>query len=152
MSILWILFACNILISLLNDFANMMKIPNSFMAMTILNFGNNFPEMILNIRFAKLGYGEMAISSSLSSPLFGYLVGLGSAFIKMNLRNGAINFNLFSKRNIINILCLIFLFLHLINLEILIKIQKNHLNLKSAYYMFFFYIIFFVIICFIVFL
>ena len=70
MYILWILFACNILISLLNDFANMMKIPNSFMAMTILNFGNNFPEMILNIRFAKLGYGEMAISSSLSSPLF----------------------------------------------------------------------------------
>ena len=152
MSFLWILFTCNLLISLLKDIADLIKIPKSFMGMTILTFGNSFPEMILNIRLAKIGYGEMAISSSITGPLFGLLVGLGCSLIKMNLKIGTININFLNKQNILNILALIFLLINLIRLGIMSKLQDNHFNLKSSYFLFTFYCVFFAIICFIVFL
>jgi sodium/potassium/calcium exchanger 6 len=152
MSLLWIWYTCNILVSLLKDIAELIQIPNSFMGMTILTFGNSIPDLLLNIRLAKKGYGEMAVSSAIAGPLFSLLVGLGSSLIKTNLKIGTINFNFFNKSNIINILALIFLFINLICLAIISKIQNYVLNIKLSYFVFSFYCVVLLIICLIVFL
>jgi sodium/potassium/calcium exchanger 6 len=152
MSLLWIWYTCNILVSLLKDIAELIQIPNSFMGMTILTFGNSIPDLLLNIRLAKKGYGEMAVSSAIAGPLFSLLVGLGSSLIKTNLKIGTINFNFFKKSNIINILALIFLFINLICLAIISKLQNYVLNIKLSYFVFSFYCVVLLIICLIVFL
>jgi sodium/potassium/calcium exchanger 6 len=152
MSLLWIWYTCNILVSLLKDIAELIQIPNSFMGMTILTFGNSIPDLLLNIRLAKKGYGEMAVSSAIAGPLFSLLVGLGSSLIKTNLKIGTINFNFFNKSNIINILALMFLFINLICLAIISKIQNYVLNIKLSYFVFSFYCVVLLIICLIVFL
>ena len=50
MSLLWIWYTCNILVSLLKDIADLIQIPNSFMGMTILTYGNSIPDLLLNMR------------------------------------------------------------------------------------------------------
>jgi len=152
MSLLWIWYTCNILVSFLKDIAYLIKIPNSFMGMTILTYGNSIPDLLLNIRLAKKGYGEMAVSSTIAGPLFSLLIGLGSSLIKTNLKIGTINFNFFNKSNIINILALIFLFTNLICLIIITKLQNYVLNIKLSYFVFSFYCVVLLIICLIVFL
>ncbi len=152
MSLLWIWYTCNILVSLLKDIADLIQIPNSFMGMTILTYGNSIPDLLLNIRLAKKGYGEMAVSSTIAGPLFSLLVGLGISLIKTNLKIGTINFNFFNKSNIINILALIFLFINLICLAIISKLQNYVLNIKLSYFVFSFYCVVLLIIFFIVFL
>ena len=152
MSLLWIWYTCNILVSLLKDIAELIQIPNSFMGMTILTYGNSIPDLLLNMRLAKKGYGEMAVSSTIAGPLFSLLVGLGSSLIKTNLKIGTINFNFFKKSNIINILALIFLFINLICLAIISKLQNYVLNIKLSYFVFSFYCVVLLIICLIVFL
>lgn len=152
MSLLWIWYTCNILVSFLKDIAELIQIPHSFMGISILTFGNSIPDLILNVRLAKCGYGEMSVSSNIAGPLFSLLVGLGSSLIKMNLKIGTIYFNFFNKRNIINILALIFLSVNLISLIIISKLQGYHFNRKLSYFTFSLYCLFFIIICFIVFL
>jgi sodium/potassium/calcium exchanger 6 len=152
MSLLWIWYTCNILVSLLKDIADLIQIPNSFMGMTILTYGNSIPDLLLNMRLAKKGYGEMAVSSTIAGPLFSLLVGLGSSLIKTNLKIGTINFNFFNKNNIINIFALIFLYINLICLAIISKLQNYALNIKLSCFLFSFYCIFSFIICLIVFL
>ena len=151
MSLLWIWYTCNILVSLLKDIADLIQIPNSFMGMTILTYGNSIPDLLLNIRLAKKGYGEMAVSSTIAGPLFSLLVGLGISLIKTNLKIGTINFNFFNKSNIINILALIFLFINLICLAIISKLQNYVLNIKLSYFVFSFYCVVLLIIFFIIF-
>ena len=69
MSIIWIWFVANILIDLLTTLANLMNIPDIFLGMTILTYGNSVPDLILNLSFVKLGYGQMALSTSIAGPL-----------------------------------------------------------------------------------
>ena len=94
----------------------------------------------------------MAVSSTIAGPLFSLLVGLGISLIKTNLKIGTINFNFFNKSNIINILALIFLFINLICLAIISKLQNYVLNIKLSYFVFSFYCVVLLIIFFIVFL
>ena len=68
MSIIWIWFVANILIDLLTTLANLMNIPDIFLGMTILTYGNSVPDLILNLSFVKLGYGQMALSTSIATP------------------------------------------------------------------------------------
>ena len=64
MSIIWIWFIANILVDLLTTIANLMNIPDIFLGMTILTYGNSTPDLILNLSFVKLGYGQMALSGN----------------------------------------------------------------------------------------
>ena len=150
-SIIWIWFTANILIDLLITIANLMNIPESFLGITILTYGNSMPDLMLNLSLVKLGYGEMALSGSIAGPLFNLLIGLGLPLIKLNIKKGSIKIDLFNKKNIIGILCLGFLLGNLIALIIQAKIAKYHLNLTLAIIRFIFYLIFFIFIFIIVF-
>ena len=147
MSIIWIWFIANILIDLLTTIANLLNIPDIFLGMTILTYGNSIPDLILNLSFVKLGYGQMALSGSIAGPLFSILIGLGLPLLKMNIRKGKIDIDFFNKHNLINILCLGFLLGNLLGLGIHAKLCKYRLNLKVAIIRFVFYFVFLIVIC-----
>ena len=147
MSIIWIWFIANILIDLLTTIANLINIPDIFLGMTILAYGNSTPDLILNLSFVKLGYGQMALSGSIAGPLFNILIGLGLPLIKMNIKKGTIGLDFFNKQNLINILCLGFLFLNIITLGIHAKYCKYNLDIKVAIIRFAFYFVFLTFIC-----
>ena len=152
MSLIWIWFTANILIALLMAIATLMNIPDSFLGMTILTYGNSVPDLMLNLSLVKLGYGEMALSGSIAGPLFNLLMGLGLPLLKLNIKQGAINIEFFNKTNSIAVICLGFLLVNLITLGIQAKFIKYHLNIKLALVRFLFYFIFFCLICLITFI
>ncbi len=151
-SIIWIWFTANILISLLMTIANLMNIPESFLGMTILTYGNSVPDLMLNLSLVKLGYGEMALSGSIAGPLFNLLMGLGLPLLKLNIKKGGLNIVFFKKSNIIGIICLGFLLGNLIALGIQAKCTNYHLNIKLSIVRFIFYSLFFILICLMIFL
>ena len=85
MSLMWIWFTANILIDLLKAIGLLLNIPDTFLGMTVLTFGNSVTDLALNISLVKGGYGEMALAGSLAGPVFNLLVGLGSSLLKINI-------------------------------------------------------------------
>ena len=120
--------------------------------MTILTYGNSISDLMLNLSLVKLGYSEMALSGSISGPLFNLLIGLGIPLIKFNVKIGNINIELFNKNNFIGIICLLILIGNLITLGIQAKLNNYHLTYKFAIIRYIFYFTFFIIICFITFI
>ena len=151
MSLIWIWFIANILISLLMTISTLMNINESFLGMTILTYGNSISDLMLNLSLVKLGYGEMALSGSISGPLFNLLIGLGIPLVKLNLVQGGINIDIFNKKNFIGTVCLFFLIINLITLGIQAKMDNYHLNRKLAFIRYIFYFLFFIMISFITF-
>ena len=151
MSLIWIWFTANILISLLMTIANMLNINESFLGMTILTYGNSISDLMLNLSLVKLGYGEMALSGSIAGPLFNLLIGLGIPLLKHNIRAGGIDIDLFNKNNSIGIICLVLLICNLITLGIQAKMDEYHLKIKLALVRYIFYFLFFISICFVTF-
>ena len=132
--------------------SSLLNINKSFLGMTILTYGNSISDLMLNLSLVNLGYGEMALSGSIAGPLFNLLIGLGIPLIKLNIKNGAINIDIFNTNNKIGIICLIFLIGNLRTLGIQAKIHKYHLNIKFALIRYIFYFSFFIIICLITFI
>ena len=106
MSIIWIWFSANILIEIIIALSILINIPDSFLGITLLTYGNSLPDLMLNLSLVKLGYGEMALSGSIAGPLFNLLIGLGLPLIKLNIKFGSIKIDFFNKNNIISIVCL----------------------------------------------
>ena len=152
LSLIWIWFTANILISLLIAISNIININKYFLGMTILTYGNSISDLMLNLSLVNLGYSEMALSGSISGPLFNLLIGLGVPLIKFNIKIGNINFEIFNKDNLIGIICLFILIGNLITLGIQAKLNNYHLNNKFAIVRYIFYFIYFIIICYLTFI
>ena len=151
LSLIWIWFTANLLISLLMAISTIININKYFLGMTILTYGNSISDLMLNLSLVNLGYSEMALSGSISGPLFNLLIGLGIPLIKLNIKSGNINIEIFNKDNLIGIICLFLLIGNLITLIIQAKFSDYHLTNKLAIIRFLFYFAFFIIICIITF-
>ena len=150
-SLIWIWFTANLLITLLMAISTIININKYFLGMTILTYGNSISDLMLNLSLVNLGYSEMALSGSISGPLFNLLIGLGIPLIKLNIKSGNINIEIFNKDNLIGIICLFLLIGNLITLIIQAKFSDYHLTNKLAIIRFLFYFTFFIIICIITF-
>jgi sodium/potassium/calcium exchanger 6 len=131
--------------------STIININKYFLGMTILTYGNSISDLMLNLSLVNLGYSEMALSGSISGPLFNLLIGLGIPLIKLNIKSGNINIEIFNKDNLIGIICLFLLIGNLITLIIQAKFSDYHLTNKLAIIRFLFYFTFFIIICIITF-
>lgn len=89
LSILWLWFVTNILMDMIITVKLLLPtdIPQSFLSMTILAFGNSLPDFIVNTSLAKTGYAEMALSGSIGAPVFGILFGFGLSLLKRLITN-----------------------------------------------------------------
>ena len=85
MSMIWIWFCAELLVSMLKTFGLIFNIPSAFLGMTFLAFGNSLPELAVNCSLAKNGYSQMAISGSVGGPLFNLVFGFGFTLIKTNI-------------------------------------------------------------------
>lgn len=111
MSISWIWFLTLFIIKSLNLIGVIFNVPTTFLAITILSFGNSLPDLTLNSALADSGYGEMALSGSIAGPLFNLLIGFGFSLIKKNITDGPIKLHIFKfKHSVIVITCSILLF------------------------------------------
>ena len=150
-SIIWIWFAINFLLSLLNTISILFNIPKLFINLTILPFGNNIPELIFNLKLSKLGYREMSLSGSISKPLFNLLIGLGLSLSKIIIKKGKITFDHLKNNNIISIVFIIFSFINIISLGLEVAFLKFHLNVRLAFVRLVFYLLFILLFCIMIF-
>ena len=132
--------------------STIININEYFLGMTILTYGNSISDLMLNLSLVSSGYSQMALSGSISGPLFNLLVGLGIPLIKLNFKVGTINIEIFNKNNLIGVICLFLLIGNLTTLIIQAKLNDYHLNNKFAIIRYLFYFTFFIIICFITFI
>ena len=151
LSIIWIWFSANILIELLIAISKLINIPDSFLGITLLTYGNSLPDLMLNLSLVKIGYGEMALSGSITGPLFNLLIGLGLPLIKLIIKFGKIEIDFFNRNNIVSIICLGLSIGDLIILGLLAKSVNYKLNMRIAIVSFIIYFIFFVLGCLLVF-
>lgn len=76
-SIVWIAFLSWILVESAIVISQIMNIPESIIALTVLAIGTSVPDLMSSIIVARKGRGGMAISNALGSNIFDILLGLG---------------------------------------------------------------------------
>lgn len=161
-SILWLWFITNILIDMIVTVKLLLptNLPQSFLSITVLAFGNSLPDFIVNTSLARSGYAEMALSGSIGAPLFGILFGFGLSLGRRLIRlKKDQEFDLFnfdrSKGGlnkiiiVIAISCLLTLLLGLIIGGFIMKFKiKRHISFFGycIYTVFFLSIIYFIFI------
>lgn len=133
MSLIWIWFIANNLISLLKLLGLLLGFIDSFLGMTLLTFGNSICDIALNIALVKNGYDEMALAGALAGPLFNFLIGLGSTMIKENLTHGVIVIDAYNVDSVIIIISIICMMINLGRIAIQAKTYKYRLNTMVAY-------------------
>jgi len=83
-------------ISSLSSIAEILDIPSSVIALTLLSLGTTLPELVVNISAIKQGKAEMAIGNVLGSCVFNSFVtpGVASAFGNIQVPQNLISFSL----------------------------------------------------------
>lgn len=72
----WLDFLADKIVSLLEFFAIICRIPTTIMGLTVLAWGNSTQDLIANMTVARKGLSTMAITASFAGPVFNMLVGL----------------------------------------------------------------------------
>ena len=151
MSLTWIWFAAGILINLLQAIGLLLNIPDTFLGMTVLTYGNSIADLALNVSLVKNGYGEMAIAGTIAGPLFNLLVGLGSSLLKMNYLYGTLSVNFYNKENVISVVGVFVLIVNLILVFVQCCYSQYTLGYSISYVGFAVYGLFLLAICYITF-
>ncbi len=148
LSIFWIWGVAKVLIDILQVIGVLFNVPSSFLAMTLLSFGNSVPDLTLNSALARAGYGEMGIAGSIAGPLFNLLIGLGASLIKQTLMTGRpVDFNIYQYKYFPVMIAISLLILNLVRLLLQSICLKFNLTKTVSYLGYLLYIIFVVGIC-----
>jgi len=76
----WIDVFADELVSTLEFFGVLARIPEPVLGITVLAWGNSVGDFSTNVAMAKKGLGNMAITACFAGPVFNMLVGLGVGF------------------------------------------------------------------------
>lgn len=93
----WTYLLVGLLIDLLNCIGVVLNLDKTFLGLTILAVGNALPDALTTIALVKQGVGTLAISGGYAGQLFGLLVGFGISMLKLTLKEGPQEFELFNK-------------------------------------------------------
>lgn len=75
--------------------ADVLKIPEAIIAVTILAAGTSIPDLLSSVIVSKQGRGGMAISNAIGSNIFDILIGLGLPFLLIIIMTGGeVNLNI----------------------------------------------------------
>ena len=151
MSILWIWIGSDLLMEALDFLGYFFSLSKSFLCLTLLALGNSAADYFLDVALANTGFAEMALSGTISAPLFNLVFGLGSSLIMMNLKFGVISFDFMKNRNVPTIVAYFFLIINLVTILIIgiksgFKFRKLHALI--IFLQFFVYIIVLVVLFF----
>ena len=109
MSIIWIWFAANILVDVLQLIGFITGIEAAYLAITILALGNSVGDTMSNLAISKMGLGELAITGCVAGPLFNLLLGLGISLLKITSSYGSISFSYKDPDNALPLIALVVL-------------------------------------------
>lgn len=93
--LMWTKVLVGVLIDMLNTLGVLLNLPEAYLGLTILAVGNALPDALTTVALCQQGAGTMAISGGYAGQLFGYLVGFGVSMLKLTLKEGQQQFNLF---------------------------------------------------------
>ncbi len=111
--------------------SEILNVPSSIIALTVLAIGTSIPDTLSSVIVAKQGRGDMAISNAIGSNIFDILIGLGLPWsIALIIRNREIPVateNLYSS--------VILLFATVFVIFFLLLIKKWKIAKKSGYFL-----------------
>lgn len=93
--LMWTKVLVGVLIDMLNSLGVILNLSEAYLGLTILAVGNALPDALTTVSLCQQGAGTMAISGGYAGQLFGYLVGFGISMLKLTLKEGQQQFNLF---------------------------------------------------------
>lgn len=76
MSLVWIAIYTWLMVFSAETFASTIGMPDTILGFTFLAAGTSVPDLLSSVFVSRLGYGDMAVSSSIGSNIFDILVGL----------------------------------------------------------------------------
>jgi len=76
LSILWIAIFTYFMVESITVISDVMEIPVTIFALTIVAAGTSVPDMLTSVIVARKGRGDMAVSSSIGSNIFDVTVGM----------------------------------------------------------------------------
>lgn len=146
MSIIWISTFSSYLVNALTFIGTLLNIPFSFLGLTFLAIGNSTPDASLDISLAMAGYGELAISGTISAPNFNIVIGLGLSFLRSTIPNGTLSIDFFTPENKSAVIAFVMLFSSLLVSYISTVCNDYVLSLKLAKFLIFMFSIFVVVV------
>ena len=97
LSILWIAFFTYFMVWWAESMGRALGIPTEVMGYTLLAAGTSVPDLITSVLVARLGRGDMAVSSSIGSNIFDITFGLPLPWLVRAFSNGLKEKNVTSK-------------------------------------------------------
>ena len=100
--ILWVYASSNLVVDALSIIGFSLGINHTWLGLTLLSWGNSWEDTSANAAMTRKGFGEMAITACMASPIFNTLFGLGlPVWIKLiNKKDDEdkfVNFSLYKK-------------------------------------------------------
>lgn len=81
MSVFWISTTAGELVNCLEALGTLLKLPQAFLGLTVLAWGNSVGDLVADVAVAKAGHPAMAMAGCFAGPMFNMLVGLGTALV-----------------------------------------------------------------------
>ena len=139
-SMIWLMFYSYLMVWWAQRIGQAWGVPDEVMGLTFLAAGTSVPDLLSSVIVAKLGQGDMAVSSSIGSNIFDILIGLPLPWIIFSLSlgdNGSIKVG--SESLFLSVVILIIM---LILVLIVIRLNKWRLTHKLGWTMFVLWILF----------
>lgn len=124
LSIMWIYFTAEELVSLLSSAGTLLNISTTIMGLTVLTWGNSVGDLVSNSIISSKGFPQMAISASYCAPLTNMLLGLGLSFTISSITKRAISFSLAGHLRSGLFFSFLFLLFNLISTIVMLVISK----------------------------
>jgi len=139
-SIMWIGIYSFFMVGFATTVGATLGIPDFIMGLTFLAAGTSVPDLLSSVIVARMGRGDMAVSSSIGSNIFDILVGLPVPWFFFTIWPNDIDFVTIGANGIwISILILVGMIVLVVGV---IHFQGWKLTKTLAYVMFFFYFVF----------
>jgi len=140
LSIAWIGIFSYFMVNWAEIIGNTIGIPSVVMGLTFLAAGTSVPDLLSSVIVARMGEGDMAVSSSIGSNIFDILVGLPLPWLIFTLWPSKPNEVVINARGIfIDIFILIGM---LVAIVIIVHCQGWKMTRKLGFIMFFMYFVF----------
>ena len=138
-SMLWLMMYSYLMVWFATRVGQSWNVPDEVMGLTFLAAGTSVPDLLSSVIVAKMGEGDMAVSSSIGSNIFDILIGLPIPWLLFTISIGNGKIGVYSKSLFLSVVILIIM-LGLVLL--VIKFNKWKLTHQLGWTMFILWILF----------
>ena len=138
-SMIWLMFYSYLMVWWATRIGQSWNVPDEVMGLTFLAAGTSVPDLLSSVIVAKLGQGDMAVSSSIGSNIFDILIGLPFPWILFCIFIGNGQIKVASKSLFLSVIILVVM---LILVLIVIRLNNWKLTHRLGWTMFLLWILF----------